>query len=385
MSVKINYTNGLELTPLVDKLGTVSSSGAVDLSTGNVFNFTPSEENAAITFTNPPSYGAYLFTVNITGANISSAYDIANASYDNDEVGVGSLHTSAGQGGTIRGSFFKPDGTKYFLTEHDQDEISEFSLSTAWDLSTISYVKTATTSGNYEVGIRFKPDGTELYTMDFSQTKARQYSLSTAWDISTLGTPTEKAVNSGSTPMDLEFKPDGTKMYVVNYSQNKIEEWALSTAWDISTASYTSASDLDISTQFTYARTVVFSNDGTKLFVSGTDDNDIHMWTLSTAYDLSTASYSNVSVTLSERSAYWGTMFRPDGSKMYIYDQLGYVRGYTTGAAPVFATITFPTNIDWIGGIVPDLPAVNTTDSFMFFTSDGGLTYQGKKTGTDLS
>ena len=384
MSVEIDYTNGFEITPSTDSLGTISTS-ALDLSTGSVFNFTPSAANAAITFTNPPSYGVYLFTVNITGANISSPYYIANASYDNDEVSVSSLHTSAGQGGTIRGSYFKPDGTRYFLTESDQDEISEFSLSTPWDLSTLSYVKTASTSGNYEIAFRFKPDGTELYTVDFSQTKVRQYSLSSAWDISTLGTPTEKAVNVGSTPMDIEFKPDGSKMYICSYGPDKIEEWSLSTPWDISTASYTSASDLSISSQFADARTVTLSNDGTKLFVSGTDDNDIHMFTLSSAYDLSTGSYSNVSITLSERSGYWGTMFRPDGSKMYIYDQLGYIRGYTTGSTPVFATITFPTNIDWIGGIVPDLPAVNTTDSFMFFTSDGGLTYQGKKTGTNLS
>jgi sugar lactone lactonase YvrE len=382
MSVEIDYTNGFEITPLVDKLGTISTS-ALDLSTGSVFNFTPSEESAAITFTNPPSYGVYLFTVNITGANIGSSYDIANASYDNDEERVSTLHTSAGQGGTIRGSYFKPDGTKYFLTETDQDEISEFSLSTPWDLSTLTYVQTASLAGNYELGIRFKPDGTELYTIDFSQSKARQYSLSTAWDISSLGTPTEKAVNS-STPMDFEFKPDGSKMFICGYGPDKIEEWSLSTPWDISTASYISASDLDISSQFADARTVTLSNDGTKLFVSGTDDNDIHMWTLSSAYDLSTASY-NVSVTLSERSVYWGTMFKPDGSKMFIFDQLGYIRGYTTGSTPVPTTITFPTNIDWVGGIVPDLPAVNTTDSFMFFTSDGGLTYQGKKTGTDLS
>ena len=385
MSITIDYSSGFfEVSPSGEAVGNVTGNATLDLSSGNVFSHTPTADTTFV-FSNPPASGtANSFTLRATGANISSAYDIANASYDSDEVGVGSLHTSAGQGGTIRGSFFKPDGTKYFLTEHDQDEISEFSLSTAYDLSTLSYVKTATTSGNYEVGIRFKPDGTELYTMDFSQTKARQYSLSTAWDISTLGTPTEKTVNSGSTPMDLEFKPDGTKMYVVNYSQNKIEEWALSTAWDISTASYTSASDLDISTQFTYARTVVLSNDGTKLFVSGTDDNDIHMWTLSTAYDLSTASYSNVSVTLSERSAYWGTMFKPDGTKMYIYDQLGYIRGYTTGSTAT-ATFTYPSSVKFPGGTAPDGPAISETDVLVFYTDDGGTTYQGFQAGDAMS
>lgn len=372
------------ISDTVHQYSTGSYVQNLDISTGNYFKYTPTSDTT-FTFSNAPASGSVAgFALEITGANAAATYDIANASYDNDEVQVSTLHTSAGQGGTIRGSFFKPDGTKYFLTESDQDEISEFSLSTPWDLSTLAYVQTASISGNYELGIRFKPDGTELYTMDFSQTKARQYSLSTAWDISTLGTPTEKAVNSGSTPMDLEFKPDGTKMYVVNYSSNKIEEWALSAAWDISTASYTSASDLDISTQFTYARTVTLSSDGTKLFVSGTDDNDIHMWTLSSAYDLSTASYSNVSVTLSERSTYWGTMFKPDGSKMFIFDQLGYIRGYSIGSTETPATFTYPSSVKFANGAAPSSPEIGQKDILSLYTDDGGTTYQGFNIASDI-
>ena len=64
-----------------------------------------------------------------------------------------------------------------------------------------------------------------------------QYSLSTAWDVSTasydsvsFGLTGQEASVSG-----IRFKPDGTKMFIVGYSGDSVYEYSLSTAWDAST------------------------------------------------------------------------------------------------------------------------------------------------------
>ena len=63
-----------------------------------------------------------------------------------------------------------------------------------------------------------------------------------------------KDINSPvTTPEGLIFSADGTKMFIADNQSKKIEEFSLTTAWDISTASdncllYTSPSPRDLST-----------------------------------------------------------------------------------------------------------------------------------------
>jgi len=47
--------------------------------------------------------------------------------------------------------------------------------------------------------------------------------------------------------------------------------------------------------------------------------------------------------------------------------------------------ITWPSSIEWAGGIAPSAPAVGETDLFTITTDDGGTTYTGVKTADNLS
>ena len=60
---------------------------------------------------------------------------------------------------------------------------------------------------------------------------------------------------------------------------------------DISTATYVQNS---IATEDLTPREVVFNNDGTKMYVVGDAGNDIGEYSLSTAFDISTAAYAGV-------------------------------------------------------------------------------------------
>ena len=50
---------------------------------------------------------------------------------------------------------------------------------------------------------------------------------------------------TGNVPVEVIFKTDGTKMYVQSRDNNAIYQYSLSTAWDVSTASYDSV-DFDL-------------------------------------------------------------------------------------------------------------------------------------------
>jgi len=117
-------------------------------------------------------------------------------------------------------------------------------------------------------------------------------------------------------PQGLFFKNDGTKMYIIGSSGDDVNEYSLSTGWDISTASY--VQNFSVSTEETIPQGLFFKNDGTKMYIIGSSGNDVNEYSLSTGWDISTASYSqNFSVMQQERTP-TGLFFKPDGTKMYI-------------------------------------------------------------------
>ena len=54
-----------------------------------------------------------------------------------------------------------------------------------------------------------------------------------------------------------------------------------------------------------------------------------------------------------------------------------------TGASTY--TITWPSSIEWAGGVAPSAPATGETDVFTISTDDGGTSYVGVKTADNLS
>jgi hypothetical protein len=75
------------------------------------------------------------------------------------------------------------------------------------------------------------------------------------------------------------FKDDGTKMYVSNPQFERIDQYNLSTAWDISTASY----DLGFPIVFqeTNVRSTFFKPDGAKFFLTGTVSSAVWAFSIS--------------------------------------------------------------------------------------------------------
>ena len=133
-----------------------------------------------------------------------------------------------------------------------------------------------------------------MYVVTYGDSNVHQWTLSTAYDVSTASFTRTFDTGRDDYRHGIRFKPDGTKMYICggNYTtDDKTDQYTLSTAWDISTASYDSIS-LDHSSQDDQPNDILFNDDGTKFYMLGGSGHTISEYTLSTAYQLSSASFS---------------------------------------------------------------------------------------------
>jgi len=152
---------------------------------------------------------------------------------------------ASAQATDFQGIFFKPDGTKMYLCSRVTDALHEYDLSTAWDVTSASFLQTDVFPPGSHVsnpqGMFFRANGTKMYVYDATNKRIEEYDLSSAWDISSSThndhfDVTSELVNC----YGISFKPDGTKMFLADAIED-IHEYALSTAWDVTTASLTAS------------------------------------------------------------------------------------------------------------------------------------------------
>ena len=353
-------------------------------------------------------------------------YSLTSALYDSKKGFVGS------QESVPTDLFFKPDGTKMFVIGQTGDDVNEYNLSTAWDVSTASYSQNFSVANQETTprGIAFKPDGTKMFILGQIGDDVNEYNLSTAWNVSTASYSQNFSVaNQETSPSAIRFNNDGTKMYILGTVTDKVFQYSLSTAYDVSTASYGNV-NFSVQAQESTPEAVIFNNDGTKMYILGTITDAVHQYSLSTAFNVSTASYDSVSfsVVRQELNA-MGMFFKPDGTKFYV---IGYITDYvyqystvahaqaldlSTGSTFSFtligpttvsftnepasgkviaftveiiggligysSTITWPSSVKWEGGIAPTLST--TKELYTLMTIDGGTTYYAKRAAEGLA
>ena len=240
-------------------------------------------------------------------------WDLSNAVYSGVSFSLAARETIPSD------IFFKSDGLKMYVLGNSGDDVNEYNLSIAWDISSASYLQNFRVAV-YEsspTGLFFKPDGLKMYIIGASGVDVNEYNLSTAWDISSAVWLQSFSVASQEIgPHGVHFKPDGTKMYVVGASGDAVNEYDLSTAWDISSASY--LQNFSVSAQDANPLGLFFKPDGTKMYFVGNSGNDINEYNLSTAWDISSASYLQNFGVGAQDATPQGIFFNPDGTKMYV-------------------------------------------------------------------
>ncbi|PSO44170.1 MAG: hypothetical protein BRC23_01750 [Parcubacteria group bacterium SW_4_49_11] len=250
---------------------------------------------------------------NIYSYNLSTAYDISSASYNQ------SFDTS-GQDSKPAGVTFKDDGSKMIIAGYEYDDVYSYDVSTAYDISTASYNQNFDVSGEEAspAGVAFNGDGSKMFIVGYQSDYVHSYDLSTAYDLDTASYNQKKfdVSNQDGDPTDVTFNGDGTKMFVMGYDNSRVFSYDLSTAYDLNTASYNQ--NFSVSGQETKPTEVTFNGDGTKMFVIGFNNDTVYSYDLSTAYDISSASYNQSLDVSGKDGALTGIAFNDDGSKMFV-------------------------------------------------------------------
>jgi DNA-binding beta-propeller fold protein YncE len=240
----------------------------------------------------------------IFGGKSLDVFYTGNIGKDVALIGGGTGQAAAGlYPVTSAGLSMSSDGTRVYGMNHNgnsqgftQDAVSQFNLSTPWDLTTMSGIAASTASLNsfpsyYEDGPRgicFSPDGLNLYVAGGGTRRIFRYTLSTAWELST-SSPHSSQFTGFTYIAGLSFSTDGTKMFVTE-SSNVLKRFTLSTAWDILTAT------IDAGSISIADGNIHFNSDGMSFYSNGAY---LTKYYLTTAWDLNSYLKSINSVNIS--------------------------------------------------------------------------------------
>lgn len=341
--------------------------------------------------------------------SLSSSYDLSTATYDSKSVLVSAKETD------IKSVFFKTNGTEMYIVGNSSDSVHQYTLSTAWDVSTATFTRSFSVASQTTTpsALFFRNNGTTMYVG--GQYYVYQYTLSTPWDISTasftkdrelavaspgndinsifisdtgdylfysnengpLGTTEISKFTFGSfrvsdkdlTPTGVFFKPDGMKMYFSGSTGDKVYQYDLSTKWDLSTAVF--YGEFSVSGQDTVVNDLYFKYDGLSMFIIGSANDRVVEYTLSTAWDVTTATFTRNRSVSSVATFPQALFFRPDGTRMYVLEDSD-----TTSSVLQFILST-PWDISTAtyGGVSFSVGAKTVNPRGLFFSPTGNFMY----------
>ena len=177
-----------------------------------------------------------------------------------------------------------------FISGEAGQDVNEYAVSTGFDLSSVSYTRNFSVSSQDTDprDVAFSTDGTKMFVLGRDNDTVFQYTLTTGFDLSTASYASKSfsVASQEDNPKCIAFNSDGTKMFVIGWTNDTVFEYAMSTAFDVSTASYSSVS-FSVASQDTSPDGLTFNPTGTKMFVTGQTSDSVH------EYSIGTTSYTN--------------------------------------------------------------------------------------------
>jgi VCBS repeat-containing protein len=320
--------NKLRFKPDANENGSSYTSFAFQVSDGTAYSSSSSTMTINVTLVNDAptardDTGIVNEDARLIVSNSSDATSVAGASF----VRSKSLGDAGYQSQETK---FSPDGTKMFVldTYQNTNEIHQYTLTTAFDISSASFDGADETfdlsnENSSSSNFTFNNDGTKFYSAYSG--RLYEYDVSTAYDISTssynnnffdliLEYPNTRNMGAG---VNVAFNSDGTKLFALDAQQREVHEYSLSNAFDVTSASRTN-NYVSVGTQEASPYGFAFSNDGKKMFISGFGA-DVNEYTLSTGFDLSSTFEFVGSFDVSSKDSQpFGITFNNDGTKMFV-------------------------------------------------------------------
>ena len=287
-------------------------------------------------------------------------------------------------GDSPTGMTFSNDGLRMFVIDGGGYDIDEYTLSAAFDASTLIHVNSTSVSTNYSTptDMAFSNDGLKMFIVNFKERTIEEYTLSTAFDVSTLEFVRDQLVRiQEKNPTGMAFSSDGLKMFVVGFEKDSVNEYTLSAPFDLYGRVFVHA--ISVADQVDTPRDVAFSNDGLKMFVVDSNQDKVHEYTLSTAFDVSTAIHVDFLSVAGLESTPKGMAFSNDGAKMFVVGTgSDNVNEYTLNSVYPITVTTASATTPTLASIVRyDPVAANTGSQTLVYKA----TFSENVTGVDAS
>ena len=227
------------------------------------------------------------------------------------------------------GVVFNPDGTKMFISGMSQNKVMEFDLTTGFDVSTATINSNECShlgkDGNV-VDLRLNSNGTKLFLVGYDNKIILEYSLSTAYNVSTCSYENTFFSGDGLKPRSMAFNTNGTKLFIYDQTGDySVKQYSLNSAYNLTNATlvkeYTGTASKTLKDIEGFAQGMAFSADGTKMYLTGDKEDKVHEFNLSTPFDLSNVTKVSGSYSVAgEITKMSGIAFSADGLKMFITD-----------------------------------------------------------------
>jgi len=161
----------------------------------------------------------------------------------------------------------------------------------------------------------------------------------------------------------ITFKPDGTAFYYCGVSLDRIQMYTLSTPWDLSTATYTNNYIVGSN-----PRDISFSDDGTKMFVVHSSGDKIKRYDLSTAWDVTTSSLNSNTYNPTTNGQPRGLTLEQSGTKLFITD-VGNLRSYSLSTAYDLSTASVVSTTTLVANNYGSAPQFNPSGTKLWVIS----------------
>ncbi len=322
----------------------------------------------------------------ITEYSLSTAWNVSTATFTDVFDARTAIENLLGatNGDLLTGMAFNDDGSKLYISDRRSDDVFEFDLSTNYDVSTAgAVVNNMPITGETNVrAIAFNNDGTELYVTGSQGDDVNTFPLSVAYDLSSAGTSSAATLPSSpeGNPQAILLNDDGTTFYIAGSVDDEIKEYSLSVAYDFSSTITFITANGFPSVEIA-PHGMVFNNDGTKLFVAGDQLNVVSEIALSTPYDINTGTYTTGLYVATEETQIKGLAFNNTGTTLYIIGNNGdEINGYDLSSAYDLSSTITTTT-----GSPFDISTEDNNPSDLFFNNDGTKLYVLGNTGNDLN
>lgn len=258
-----------------------------------------------------PTAGSLMY---VTGSSSNSLHEYSLSTvFGLSTVGLNNSVDISISGSIISSITWNDTGTKLYVIAYDPGVVEQYSTPQPFDISSLTSDGVFGVDSNNDLPayLTWSTDGTKAHIVDTNGDAITQYTASAPFDTSSISFETSlDVVNDAPIPRGMAWDKDGSVLYLLSASNRSVVSFDLTTQFDISTASLSQS--FDVSGQSTSPSDIGWNVDGSKMFIAGFSTSSVFSYDLSTAFDISTASFNQSFDASTQEASLRGFSFNGD-------------------------------------------------------------------------